>query len=259
MQISGLRLLLYRRLTHAGATPGEYLKDKNTERGTPMSKRTVGIGSTAAKGNQGSVVQDALSAERHPVDSFTISPRLYSGEDREFGRVANPSGTITIDAAGAFTPQRVSWTAGEKQSEIYVAAFIPAQRWNGWAKPYFSQSECLRLALTQSAFDDSLKFEYDPVRELWQEFNDEEDYREDCPTMVIGGEICHQIGSGFTWMELPNEPQHLEPGMPRVVVREVRSVPSATKRRSTPVPPEEQASSLAIPGTLDTGYGPSSP
>lgn len=221
-----------------------------------MSKHTDSTRSTPPNDDLGSAVRDAVSAEGHPVDSLTISPRLYSGEDREFGRVANPNGIITIDAAGSFAPQRVSWADGDKSTEIYVAAFIPTQRWNGWAKPYFSQSECLRLALTQAAFDDSLKFEYDPVREVWQEFNDEEDYREDCPSMFVGDEVVHQVGSGFTWMELPDSPQRTEPEMPDAVVGKVRSAADALRRPYTPTPYVDGANGLAIPGSLSTGYGP---
>lgn len=220
-----------------------------------MIKHTDGTRSTATSDNQDSVERDSLSTERHPVDDFTISPRLYGGEDREFGRIANPDARIIIDAAGSFTRHRVSWADGEKPSDVYVAAFIPAQRWYGWAKPYFPQSECLRLAHTQSTFNGSLRFEYDPVREVWQEFNDEEGYREDCPWIVIGGEVCHQVGSGFTWMELPDKPQRPEPETSGLAAREVLSAAGATKGRSIPLP-AEPVNSLAITGTVDTGYGP---
>ncbi|WP_024821110.1 hypothetical protein [Arthrobacter sp. 31Y] len=152
-------------------------------------------------------------------------------------------------------PQQVSWSGGEKPSEIFTAAYVPAERWNGWAKPYFSQDECLRLAATQAEFNDSLKFEYDSARQVWQEFNEEEDYRSDCRTMLVDGVPCHQIGSGFTWMELPDVPQRRESEVPDGAVREVRSADSAAKRRSTPLQ-GEPVSGLAIPGTLDAGYGP---
>lgn len=220
-----------------------------------MSRPTDGSRYATGKDSQGRVVlREAFPAEPHTVDRLTISQPLYSSEDREFGRIGNPGGTIVPDATGSFTPQRVSWADGGKPSEVYVASFIPAQRWNGWAKPYFSQGECLRLALTQSAFKDSLKFEYDPVREVWQEFNDEEGYREDCPWIVIGDEVCHQVGSGFTWMELPDQPQRLDQEMPGIAAVEVRCADGA-KRRSTYLP-GEPVNSLAIQGALDTGYGP---
>lgn len=102
-------------------------------------------------------------------------------------------------------PQHVSWSGGEKPSEIFTAAYVPVDRWNGWAKPYFSQDECERLAATQADFNDSTKFVYDSERRVWQEFNEEENYRSDCGTMLINGAVCHQIGSGFTWMEIAED------------------------------------------------------
>ncbi|WP_422759307.1 hypothetical protein [Paenarthrobacter sp. C1] len=152
-------------------------------------------------------------------------------------------------------PQQVSWSGGEKPSEIFRAAYVPAERWNGWAKPYFSQDECLRLAATQAEFNDSLRFEYDPARQVWQEFNEEEDYRSDCRTLLVDGVPCHQIGSGFTWMELPDAPGNREAGVSGGAVKEVRSAGGAAKRRSTPLP-VEAPSSLAIAGTLEAGSGP---
>lgn len=153
-------------------------------------------------------------------------------------------------------PLRVSWNGGEDPSQIFEAAHVPADRWNGWAKPYFSQDECERLAATQAEFDDSLKFEYDPARRVWQEFNVEEDYRQDCPTMTVAGKVCHQIGSGFTWLELPGEP--------RQTVRENSTPNSPVKVRARALPRSKPSSSgplgdhspVAVPGAVDAAFGP---
>lgn len=223
-----------------------------------MSTHSNEIRNTPSQKNQRPAEREAVSAKHHPVDDFKISPRLYSGDDHEFGRIANPDATIIIDAAGRRAPQRVSWSGGDNPAEVYVAAFIPARRWNGWAKPYFSQDECVRLAATQSAFNDSLKFEYDPEREVWQEFNNDEGYREDCPWMILGNETVHQIGSGFTWVELPDEPTPPAAGMPNVAVavEKVRSAADVVKRRSVCTAAGVQESGLAIPGSVDAGHGP---
>lgn len=157
----------------------------------------------------------------------------------------------------ATNPQQVSWSAGEKPSEIFMATHVPADRWNGWAKPYFSQNECERLAVTQADYGDSLHFQYDEARNVWQEFNEEEDYREDCRTIVVDGELCHQIGSGFTWLECPDRPLQsvVESQRPEENVRKVRSTGYSAKRPPTPKQVEEGAGSLAIPGYPDTGEG----
>lgn len=116
-----------------------------------------------------------------------------------------PTPSSARPQVSAAKPQQVSWSGGEKPSETFTAAYVPADRWNGWAKPYFSQDECQRVSATQSDFDDSIRFEYDSDRQVWQEVNEEEDYRSDCGTMLINGAACHQIGSGFTWMEVPED------------------------------------------------------
>ena len=164
-----------------------------------------------------------------------------------------PASNAVRPPESAVKLQQVSWSGGEKPSEIYTAAYIPASRWNGWARPYFSQDECRRLAATQSDFNDSTKFDYDTDRQVWQEFNEEEDYRSDCGTMLINGVVCHQIGSGFTWMELEDEPQHPEVETHGVTIMEVRSAGGASKRRSAPVE-AEPVNSLAIPGIMDADY-----
>lgn len=166
-----------------------------------------------------------------------------------------PNAVRPLGAVG--NAQQVSWSGGEKASQVFTAAYIPADRWNGWAKPYFSQEECQRLAATQADFNDSIHFEYDPDRQVWQEFNEEEEYREDCRTRVVDGELCHQIGSGFTWLECTDQsPQSVvESERPAETVRKVRSTGYAAKRSTTPTPVGEGSGSLAIPGSLDTGGG----
>lgn len=96
----------------------------------------------------------------------------------------------------------VSWNDGEKPEDVFRAAYIATERWNGWAKPYFDQDECLRLAARQTTDGERTQYEYDAGRNIWQEVNVEEDYRADCKTRVVDGQLCHELGSGFTWYEV---------------------------------------------------------
>lgn len=165
----------------------------------------------------------------------------------------------------AAKPQQVSWSGGEKPSEIFTAAYVPADRWNGWAKPYFSQDECQRLASTQSDFNDSIRFEYDSDRKVWQEVNEEEDYRSDCGTMLINGAACHQIGSGFTWLELPEDEEQDtdETPSPRLSTSRVkkpgyisRGLKGQSSARATGLlPASADVDVPTVPGTGDAASG----
>ncbi|GAB2714184.1 hypothetical protein ACX801_17940 [Arthrobacter bambusae] len=169
----------------------------------------------------------------------------------------NQKAPATQTPISAARPARVSWGDGENRSQIFTAAHVPAERWNGWAKPYFSQHECERLAATQADFNDSLKFEYDPDRKVWQEFNAEEDYREDCRAMIVHGETCHQIGSGFTWLELPDEPRHVVyDTTPNPIIRKVRARARPAGKNSNPGPAAEYSQVVTNPGAVDPVCGP---
>ncbi|UKA56669.1 single-stranded DNA-binding protein (plasmid) [Arthrobacter sp. FW305-BF8] len=92
-------------LKHA-AVPREFTKAEpataETAGSTPAGVETAGAetGSGAPSGEDPDAPVAAGRAERRARE-FTISPRLYTGEDVWFGRDANPSGRVELPATPA--------------------------------------------------------------------------------------------------------------------------------------------------------------
>lgn len=192
----------------------------------------------------------------------TPSATTVSNEEVEMPEVEIEAGwdtTEDTDWASVQAQPRpgipVSWSGGEKPEDIFRAAYVATERWNGWAKPYFSQDECLRLAARQAADGEHTQYEYDAGRNIWQEINAEEDYRADCKIKVVDGQLTHELGSGFTWYEVTTSVDDAdiedELGVSATTSREAGWVPTDTDGSTaagwTPETPEQDVRGRLVP------------
>lgn len=80
----------------------------------------------------------------------------------------------------------------------FAARLVLAERWNGFAQPYFTFEEAMRLTRWINDLDDETVIAYDKERDVFVEHYDGEDI--DFPaTSGIDGERIHGIGAG-AWM-----------------------------------------------------------
>ncbi|WP_157357187.1 hypothetical protein [Arthrobacter sp. U41] len=181
----------------------------------PAPDRQVLVALATDDGEQQLLVDAAIelsNAKAWVLPGTPPDPTLWDVLERGEQRAnpeSNGSGGTDWDAVSAeppLTPETlVTWDDSQDPANNFNAAFIDENRWNGWAKPYFGQEECIRLAAHQIAAGETTQYDYDAARDVWQEINPEEGYRADCRTKEINGSRCHELGSGFTWLEVTPE------------------------------------------------------
>lgn len=97
----------------------------------------------------------------------------------------------------------VTWGDDYDASNTYYAKEIPAERWNGAAKPWFSKAEASRIAEDQAVsmpFSEQFRwttagdnFEYEDADGKWWPVLTKTDAK---------GVALYQMGDGWTWREI---------------------------------------------------------